>query len=136
MRVQTAVEKPVIYILARCPPTDGQIKYTQTRVDDLKEFQHKLQTKKGDVTDVMRFFHGDSPACSFEIGHQKGGNYFCWDCGIFTEKSDDITHACYTDSQSIQSRLDKIKETSTSQEKIINNSSKLYTNLNKIDLID
>ena len=117
MCVQTAVEKPVIYILARCPPTDEQIKYTQTRVDDLKEFQHKLQTKKEDVTDVMRFFHGDSPACSFEIGHQKGGNYFCWDCGIFAEKSDDITHAYYTDSQSIQSRLDKIKETSTSQEK-------------------
>ena len=90
MCVQTAVEKPVIYILARCAPTDGQIKYTQTRVGDLKEFQHKLQTKKGDVTDVMRFFHGDSPACSFEIGHQKGGNYFCWDCGIFAKKSDDM----------------------------------------------
>ena len=55
MCVQTAVEKPVIYILARCPPTDERIKFTQTRVDDLKVFQHKLQTKKGNVTDVMRF---------------------------------------------------------------------------------
>ena len=84
----------------------------------------------------MRFFHGDSPACSFEIGHQKEGNYLCWDCGIFAEKYDDITYAYSTDSQSIQSRLDKIKETTTSQEKINNNSLKLYSNLDKDDLID
>ena len=85
---------------------------------------------------MLCFFHGDSPTCSFEIGHQKGGNYFCWDCGIFAEKSDDITHAYYNDSQPIQSRLDKIKETSTSQDKIINNPLKLNTNHNTIDLID
>ena len=54
--VQTAVEKPFIYLFAHCPPTDEQIKYTQTRVDDLKELQHNLQTEKGDVTDVMLFF--------------------------------------------------------------------------------
>ena len=123
--VQTAVEKPFIYIFARCPPTDEQIKYTQTRVNDLKELHYNLETEKGDVTDVMRFFHGDSPACSFEIGHQKGENYFCWDCGIFAEKCNDITYAYYTDCQSIQSRLDKIKETTTSQEKRKKNSLKL-----------
>ena len=66
------MEKPFIYLFAHCPPTDEQIKYTQRRVDDPKELQHNLQTEKADATDVMRFFHGDSPACSFEVGHQKG----------------------------------------------------------------
>ena len=59
--VQTAVEQPFIYLFARCPPTDEQINYTQTRVDGLKELQHNLETEKGDVTDFMRFFHGDPP---------------------------------------------------------------------------
>ena len=64
---QTAMEKPFISIFARCPPTDEQIKYTQTRVDDLEELQHNLETANGDVTDVMRFFHGNSPECSKKV---------------------------------------------------------------------
>ena len=84
----------------------------------------------------MRCFHGDTPACSFEVGHQKWGNYFCWDCGIYAEKCDDITYAYYTDSQSIQSKLDKIKKPTTSQEQMKNTYLILYSNLDKVDLID
>ena len=54
--VQSEIEKPYIYILARCPPTDDQIKYVQTRVEDLKEMKIKIDNEQGEIIDKMRFF--------------------------------------------------------------------------------
>ena len=71
--IQKEVEKPVVYIIGRCPPTDEQIKYGNTRLEDLNELSKSIKTENGDhIIDIMRFFHGDGPAASFEIGHQKG----------------------------------------------------------------
>jgi hypothetical protein len=47
----------------------------------------KLTTNSGtDVTDKMRFFHGDSPARELECGQQKGGNYYCSGCGAYAQR--------------------------------------------------
>ena len=84
----------------------------------------------------MRFFHGDGPACSFEIGHQKGGNYFCWDCCIHADYCNDIPHTFYTSSKDINSRMGIVSATATSQTKLCKGNLKLYENLDKVDLID
>ena len=43
--IQVEIEKPVMYILARCPPTDDQIKYIDTRLEDLIELKTTLFTE-------------------------------------------------------------------------------------------
>ena len=105
-------------------------------MEDLKSLKDPLQSKNGAIFDVMRFFHGDGPACAFEVGHQKGGNYFCWDCGIYAEHCNDIPYSYHMESKSIEESIDKIMETTTSQEKTTNGLMKLYSNIDKVDLID
>ena len=67
INIQVEVEKPLIYLIARCPPTDDQIKYSSTRMEDIKELQIKVSTDICEINDVLRFFHGDGPACSFAL---------------------------------------------------------------------
>jgi hypothetical protein len=136
INIQVEIEKPVIYILARCPPTDDQIKYIDTRLEDLNELKTTLITEKGSIKHIMRFFHGDGPACSFEIGHQKSGNYFCWDCYVHADYCNDIPHTFYTSSKNINSRIGIVSATTTSQTKLCEGKLKLYDNLDKVDLID
>ena len=136
INIQVEVEKPLIYLIARCPPTDDQIKYSSTRMEDIKDLQIKVSTDICEINDVLRFFHGDGPACSFEIGHQKGGNYFCWDCCIHSNYANDIPHTYYTNSIDITSRLNKISLSTNSRGKLANAKLHLYNNLSKIDIIE
>ena len=56
VNIQKKVEKPVIYIIGRCPPTDEQIKYSNTRIEDLIDLQHSIKTKNGSsIVDIMRY---------------------------------------------------------------------------------
>jgi hypothetical protein len=58
----------------------------------------KLQTKSGNnVTDTMRFFHGDSPARQPEAGQQKGGKFYCSGCGANAQQAYqlDICFSCH-----------------------------------------
>ena len=66
--INTEVEKPFLYIFGRCPASDEQLKYIDTRSEDLEEMLIPVEG----YTDKMRFFHGDGPACQFEAGQQKG----------------------------------------------------------------
>ena len=80
---QVAVEKPYLYILARCPSNDQQILYSEERISDILKISEPLQSYNGlDIYDVLRSFKGDSPVCQFEAGHHKGGNFFCIACPI------------------------------------------------------
>ena len=36
---------------------------------------------------------GDSPACQHEVGHQKGGHFFCWSCFLHASRSSDLAHS-------------------------------------------
>ena len=86
--VQARVESPEVYIVARSGSSDAeQLTYVDTQRECLEDMGSKLTTKSGtDVTDKMRFFHGDSPACELECGQQKGGNYYCSRCGAYAQQ--------------------------------------------------
>ena len=57
--MQAEVETAQLYILARCPSTDQQITYSDTRMEDIKSLSKPLTTEEGIVIyDVMRFLKG------------------------------------------------------------------------------
>ena len=80
--VQSLVERPQIYILARCGLSEAeQLTYIKTRKTCLESLGNTVVTSSGvEITDVMRFFHGDGPQQEFESGEQKGGNAGCSGC--------------------------------------------------------
>ena len=75
--VPSVVEEPQLYLLARSGSSDGQQgMYNEERSIDLLTLQEKLTTLDGAmITDVLLFFHGDSPAAQFECGHIRAGHY-------------------------------------------------------------
>ena len=77
-----------MYIVARTGSSDAeQLAYVNTRRECLEDMGSKLTTNSGtDVTDKMRFFHGDSPARELECGQQKSGNYYCSGCGAYAQR--------------------------------------------------
>ena len=79
INLQSIIERPNLYILARCPSNDQQIMYSDTRMEDILSLK-KIKTKNGIlIEDIIRVFKGDAPASQFEAGHQKGGNFFLLD---------------------------------------------------------
>ena len=51
--VQSIVEKPYIYLLARCPSDDHQLLYSQERINDISELSRKTEFYGTEITDVM-----------------------------------------------------------------------------------
>lgn len=80
--VQSLVERPHVYILGRCGSSEvEQLAYINTRKACLQTLNATVTTLNGiQITDVMRFFHGDGPQQEFEAGEQKGGNAGCAGC--------------------------------------------------------
>lgn len=106
--VQMLVEKPHVYILGRCADTVvDQLCYIPYRVEDLQQMKLPLQ-EDPTVVDVMRFFHGDHPAISVEVGQQEGGHYACTGCPLHSALWSDLV-ACFRSSGlTFQQRLDKV----------------------------
>eukprot|EP00058_Branchiostoma_floridae_P018560 XP_002604049.1 hypothetical protein BRAFLDRAFT_71661 [Branchiostoma floridae] len=79
LSVQSKVEQPELYLIARSGSSDAeQLLYTQTRRDDLPSLQIQVQAPDGrQYKDILRFFKGDNPARQFEVGEQKGGFHPC-----------------------------------------------------------
>lgn len=73
--VQSVVEKPYMYLLARSGSSvKDQLLYVATRREDLKALENPTNSPDGvPYTDVMRYFSGDSPARQLESGQQCGG---------------------------------------------------------------
>ena len=92
--VPTLVEKPQIYILARCSGKEvEQLGYIETRRQCLDELQNNQLTSKGSpVTDIMRFFRGDGPEQQFGSGEQRGGNNGCSGCSGDSPRYHDLTY--------------------------------------------
>ena len=90
--VQSAVEKPHVYILGRCGSSEvEQLAYINTRRACLLSLDTKITTSNGvEITDVVRFFHGDGPQQEFEAGEQKGGNAGCVSCSGDARKYKDL----------------------------------------------
>ena len=87
VNIQTIVEEPRLYILARCPSNDQQILYSQERLNDITALQQKIKTDDIEIIDKMSIFKGDKPAAQFEPGQQKGRKFYCFSCSSHAENS-------------------------------------------------
>ena len=54
VNIQSLVETPYIYILARCPSTDQQLQYIPERTEDLLKLNESLEINNIKIKDVMR----------------------------------------------------------------------------------
>ena len=90
--VQDLVEKPHIYIMARCrDTTEDQLMYSETRLEDVRQLDIQLLSRQNArIKDVCRFFHGDQPSQEVEAGEQIGGGYGC--CGCTGASTNYINH--------------------------------------------
>ena len=80
--VQELVEKPHVYIMARCrDTTEDQLMYSESRLEDVRQLDIQLvSSQKAKIKDVCRFFHDDHPSQEVETGEQIGGGYRCCEC--------------------------------------------------------
>ena len=60
------------------------------------------------ITDIMRFFHGDGPQQEFEAGEQKGGNAGCASCSGGVRKYKDLAVSLRRPHLSLSERLKKV----------------------------
>ena len=135
--VQAAVESPFLYIVARCPSNEQQLLYSDERIKDIMKLTDPILTRAGiPIHDVTRIFKGDDPAAQLEAGQQKGGNYYCWVCPVEASRANDIAHVMNKDYYSMQDRINKIKLSVSSKDKLKSGTTKLYSNLDKIDIAD
>ena len=75
--IQREVEKPVMYLLARCPTDDSQLMYSNTRMEDMIDLSNSLTVRDDiNIYGKCRFFKGNGPACQHEAGQQKAGRFF------------------------------------------------------------
>ena len=85
--------------------------------------------------DTARFFHGDSPAREVEAGQQKGGHYFCSNCGCHAERVDELDHVLNCPIISFQDRMDTVMKPGTvSRANSVKQKLKPLSNLSKKQL--
>ncbi len=108
--VQAIVERPHVYILGRCGSSEvDQLAYINTRKACLQSLDIKIVTSNGvEVTDIVRFFHGDGPQQEFEAGEQKGGNAGCASCSGDARKYKDLAVSLSRPHLTLSERLRKV----------------------------
>ena len=123
--VQGIIEKPDIYILARCPSDDHQLMYSDYRNEDIKLLRHAING-----------FHGDGPACELEVGQQKDGRFPCWLCPANFDFCHDLTYMLSLPNLNLDDRMQKIKKSECSEMKIRAGKTKLFKHLKKHEIVD
>ena len=134
--VQGIIEKPDIYILARCPSDDHQLMYSDCRNEDIKLLRHAINVDGNKLHDVVRFFHGDGPACELEAGQQKGGRFPCWLCPANFDFCHDLTYLLSLPNLNLDERMQKIIKSECSEMKIRAGKTKLFKHLKKHEIVD
>ena len=133
--VQSEIEKPDIYILARCHGDDHQLMYSDCRNEDIRCLKYPTDADGCELNDVVRFFHGDGPACELEAGQQKNGRYPCWLCPANFDLGNDLTYMYSLPHLSLEDRMQKILQSECSENRIKEGKTKLYKNLQKHEII-
>uniref|UniRef100_A0A7M6DRJ9 Uncharacterized protein n=1 Tax=Clytia hemisphaerica TaxID=252671 RepID=A0A7M6DRJ9_9CNID len=135
--VQAMVEKPVTYILARCPASALQLCYGNERLEDYIRINNQPYIFSNGISfkDKMRFFKGDAPACQLEAGQQKGGNHFCWHCPMKASRGKDLAHLLNCERQTVQERIDKLTMTHYGRQSIVNGIVNPAERITKPDII-
>ena len=136
VNVQCIVEKPYLYILPRCHSDDSQLLYSSERLDDLLNLNEDVEYSSKQIRDIVRAFKGDNPACQFKAGQQKNGDYFCWQCPLNAEMAANLVYTLSQPNTSLEERINKMKESTISINKIKQNNSELYKNLKKHEIAE
>ena len=69
INIQAEVEKPYLYIIARCLSDEQQLLYVEERMNAILNLNKDLALPSSiTIHDVFRFFKCDAPACQFEAG--------------------------------------------------------------------
>ncbi|XP_019632908.1 PREDICTED: uncharacterized protein LOC109476416 isoform X2 [Branchiostoma belcheri] len=98
LNVQAMVERPEIYLIARCGGSDAeQLLYAETRRDDLPTLSLPVVSSDGrPIKDRLRFCKGDQPSRGFEFGKQRVGFYSCT-CPADMRAVDDFWKCCHVE---------------------------------------
>ena len=131
INIQSVIEKPYLYILARCRSDDSQLLYSSERLDDILSLKDDVEHNGKSVHDIARISKGDNPACRLEAGHQKNGDYFCWQCPLNAKMSSDLVYTLSQPNFSLEDRIKKVKQSSLSAKKLENNIVKPFKNKKK-----
>ena len=136
--VQSLVERPLIYILARCGSSEAeQLTYIKTRKTCLESLGNTVVTSSGvEITGVMRFFHGDGPQQEFESGEQKGGNAGCSGCSGDARRYNCLSLSLSKPFLSLSERLTKVLQGPAGKKKKRNGGLKPFKNLRLEELRD
>ena len=129
VNVQAEVEKPYMYIFARCLSNDQQLLYSKERLDDIIKLKEELIFHDIPIRDVARVFKGDNPAAQLEVGQQKGGHFFCWICKIKSDLSKNMSYSLKLPILSLEDRINKVRMTRTSVQALKDGKTKLYSDL-------
>ena len=137
INIQTRIEKPFLYLMARSPSTDQQFLYSDEPLSDILEIKKPLITTNGiEINDIVRAFKGDHPASQFEAGQQKGGNYACHGCCINSNCAKRLPCSFKCNTLSLSDRI-KIHASTSSPHRLQNNTIiKLFDHLSLPELID
>ncbi|XP_078657130.1 uncharacterized protein LOC144903155 [Branchiostoma floridae x Branchiostoma belcheri] len=121
INVQSHVERPCIYMIARCSSSDSdQLCYCEERRNCMYSMNSSVTvTANGqsyETKDVMRFFKGDLLAREFEAGQQRGGHFPC-PCGAHAARFSDIEYVYRTPHQSLADHMQLLKDGDVTWEK-------------------
>ena len=83
------------------------------------------------VHDIAQIFKGDNPACQLEAGHQKNGDYFCWQLLLNPKMFLNLVYTLSQPNFSLEDRIKKVKQSSLSAKKLQNNIVKPFKNKKK-----
>ena len=115
VNLQSVIEKPEVYMLARSSSSEQQILYTDERLSDIKQLTSNVLSSTGiPIEDHLRIFKGDKPASQFEAGQQKGGNFFCFCCPIQADAASSYVHLSKFLYTSISDRIEQLQATNFS----------------------
>ena len=136
--IQSEIETPFVYLVARCPSDDHQLMYSDIRVADIKTLKDPLCFREADIFDEVRFFHGDGPACELEAGQQKNGHYPCWICpaNFNSRKNSKLEYLLPLPQLDLHDRSKKILASEASQKRIATGQTKLYAKLKVHEIIE
>ena len=108
VNVQTYVEVPQLYILARCKSDDQQLMYGEERLEHILKLQEQISAESGIIVkDIICIFKGDKPAFQLEAG---------WLCGINATWVPNMYHAFNLPIYSLSDRINKTLNTAPSRE--------------------
>ena len=134
--IQSEIESPFLYIVARCPSDDHQLLYSDSRNEDIRHLKDPIIFGQYKLHDTVRFFHGDGPACETEAGQQKNGHYPCWLCPAHFKKGNKLEYLISLPHLDLQDRCTKILDSVASEDKIASSITMLYSKLKVHEIVD